>query len=252
MRSLLAPTCRKTARNIRLAHFASKSAKAILRLAFDRQESTYQYLPPKICIFLPTRYTAGFGDELQARSSSILSNRKLSQATFMKLNRRSFIAASAATVIASHVKAAPSIRDVNDRIGVCTIGFHGQGGSHINDILKMKDQAEYVAICDVDSDVLEHGAAIIEKAQGKKPRMYRDIHKALADKEVHAVTIATPNHWHSLAATWACEAGKDVYVEKPMSHNIFEGQQVVAAAKKYGKIVQHGTQSRANPQLIRD
>ena len=66
------------------------------------------------------------------------------------------------------------------------------------------------------------------------------------------MTIATPNHWHSLAAIWACQAGKDVYVEKPLSHNIFEGQQVVAAAKKYGKIVQHGTQSRANSQLIRD
>ena len=170
----------------------------------------------------------------------------------MKLNRRSFIAASAATVIASRVKAAPSIRDVNNRIGVCTIGFNGQGGSHIQDILEMKDQAEYVAICDVDSEVLERGAAIIEQAQGKRPRTYRDIRKALADKEVDAVTIATPNHWHALATIWACEAGKDVYVEKPLSHNIFEGKQVVAAAKKYGRIVQHGTQSRANPQLIRD
>ena len=170
----------------------------------------------------------------------------------MKLNRRYFIAASAATVIASRVKAAPSIRDVNGRIGVCTIGFNGQGRSHIQDILKMKDEAEYVAICDVDSDVLERGAAIIEEAQGKRPRTYRNIRQALADKEVDAVTIATPNHWHSLATIWACEAGKDVYVEKPLSHNIFEGKQVVAAAKKYGRIVQHGTQSRANPQLIRD
>ena len=85
----------------------------------------------------------------------------------MKLNRRSFIAASAATVIASRVKAAPSIRDVNGRIGVCTIGFNGQGGSHIQDILKMKDEAEYVAICDVDSDVLERGAAIIEKRKAR-------------------------------------------------------------------------------------
>ena len=87
----------------------------------------------------------------------------------MKLDRRSFIVASAATVIASRVKAAPSIRDANDRIGVCTIGFNGQGGSHIKDILKMKDQAEYVAICDVDTDVLERGAKIIEEAQGKRP-----------------------------------------------------------------------------------
>src|SRR3954453_4689401 len=170
----------------------------------------------------------------------------------MTLTRRSFLAASAATVVAARGVSFGAKPDANSRIGICTIGFNGQGGSHIKDILKMKDQAEYVAICDVDSDVLERGAKIIEEAQGKRPRTYRDIRQALADKEVDAVTIATPNHWHSLATVWACQAGKDVYVEKPMSHNIFEGQQVVAAAKKYGKIVQHGTQSRANAQLIRD
>jgi predicted dehydrogenase len=169
----------------------------------------------------------------------------------MKLNRRSFLAASAATVIASRVKAAPS-RDVNGRIGVCTIGFHGQGGSHIKDILQMKDEAEYVALCDVDSEVLERGAKVVESAQGKRPKLYRDIREALADKSIDAVTIATPNHWHSLAAIWACQAGKDVYVEKPLSHNIFEGKQVAAAAEKYGRIVQHGTQSRSNAMLIRD
>ena len=82
--------------------------------------------------------------------------------------------------------------------------------------------------------------------------MYRDIREALADKSIDAVTIATPNHWHSLAAIWACQAGKDVYVEKPLCHNIFEGRQLVEAAKKYGKIVHHGTQNRSNSTLIRD
>src|SRR5258705_12336848 len=120
----------------------------------------------------------------------------------MTLTRRSFLAASAATVVAARSASFAATRDTNSRIGVCTIGFHGQGGSHIKDILKMKDQAEYVAICDVDSEVLEQGAAIIEKAQGKRPRTYRDIRQALADKEVEAVTIATPNHWHSVAAIW--------------------------------------------------
>jgi predicted dehydrogenase len=170
----------------------------------------------------------------------------------MKVNRRSFMAASAATVIAARAKAAPAPRDANSRIGVCTIGFNGQGGSHIKDILGMKDGAEYVALCDVDSNVLERAASQIEQIQGKRPRTYRDIREALNDKEVHAVTIATPNHWHALATIWACQAGKDVYVEKPMSHNIFEGKQVVAAAKKYGRIVQHGTQNRANATLMRD
>ena len=163
----------------------------------------------------------------------------------MTLTRRSFLAASAATVVAARSASFAAPRDANSRIGVCTIGFNGQGGSHIKDILKMKDEAEYVALCDVDSEVLERGAKFVEEAQGKRPKLYRDIREALADKSIDAVTIATPNHWHSLAAIWACQAGKDVYVEKPLCHNVYEGRQLVEAAKKYGKIVQHGTQNRA-------
>ncbi len=170
----------------------------------------------------------------------------------MKLNRRSFLAASAATVVASCSNVSSTARDVNSRIGVCTIGFNGQGGSHLKEILQMKDEAEYVALCDVDSEVLERGAKLVESVQGKKPRLYRDMREALADKEVDVVTIATPNHWHSLATIWACQAGKDVYVEKPLSHNVFESRQVVAAAEQYNRIVQHGTQNRANSTLIRD
>lgn len=170
----------------------------------------------------------------------------------MTLTRRSFLAATAATVIAAPNRARAQARDTKSRIGICTIGFNGQGSSHIQDILQIKDEAEYVALCDVDAEVLERGAKLIETAQGKRPKLYRDIREALADKSVDAVTIATPNHWHSLAAIWACQAGKDVYVEKPLSHNIFEGRQLVEAAKKYGRIVQHGTQNRADPTLIRD
>ena len=78
----------------------------------------------------------------------------------------------------------------------------------------------------------------------------QDIRKALDDKNLDAVSIATPNHWHSLMAIWACQAGKDVYVEKPCSHNVFEGRKLVEAARKYDRIVQHGTQRRADPQWI--
>jgi predicted dehydrogenase len=170
----------------------------------------------------------------------------------MTLTRRSFLAASAASVVAARSASFAARSDVNSRIGVCTIGFNGQGGSHIKDILKKKDEAEYVALCDTDSDVLERGAKFVEEAQGKRPKLYRDIREALADKSIDAVTIATPNHWHSLAAIWACQAGKDVYVEKPLCHNVYEGRQLVEAAKKHGKIVQHGTQSRASGTLIRD
>ncbi len=169
----------------------------------------------------------------------------------MSLTRRSFLAASAATILATRATRA-SLPDANSRIRVCTIGFNGQGSSHIKNILQMKDEAEYVALCDVDADVLERGAKMVESAQGKRPKLYRDMREVMADKDIDAVTIATPNHWHSLATIWACQAGKDVYVEKPLSHNVFEGRQVVEAAKKYGRIVQHGTQSRADATLVRD
>ena len=120
----------------------------------------------------------------------------------MSLSRRTFLAASAATVVAARNVSRAAQSDVNGRIGVCTIGFNGQGGTHIKDILEMKDEAEYVALCDVDSEVLERGAKVVEQAQGKRPKLYRDIREALADKDIDAVTIATPNHWHSLAAIW--------------------------------------------------
>jgi len=139
----------------------------------------------------------------------------------------------------------------NDRIAVCVIGLNGQGGSHIRDITE-QNNAEVVALCDVDRRVLERRAAELEKATGKTPVLYRDVRDALADDSIDAVSIATPNHWHSLIAIWACQAGKDVYVEKPLSHNIWEGRQLVAAAEKHGTIVQHGTQSRSDNILIRD
>ncbi len=170
----------------------------------------------------------------------------------MELSRRKFLGSTAAAVIVAGTMARGKVYGANERIRMCSIGFNGQGRSHIGDILKMKDDAEYVALCDVDSKVLESAAKGVEKSQGKAPKLYKDIREALQDKNIDAVTIATPNHWHSLAAIWACQAGKDVYVEKPLSHNIYEGRQLVAAAEKHGRIVQHGTQSRSDSTLIRD
>jgi predicted dehydrogenase len=168
------------------------------------------------------------------------------------ITRKQFLGSTAAAVIVAGMKAQGRVIGSNNRIRICTIGFNGQGGSHINDILKLKDDAEYVALCDVDANVREKGAKIVTAAQGKAPKLYRDMREAFQDSSIDAVTIATPNHWHALASIWACQAGKDVYVEKPMAHSIYEGRQVVAAAKKYGRIVQHGTQSRSNGTLIRD
>ncbi len=168
------------------------------------------------------------------------------------VSRRVFLGTSAAAVIVAGLKAQGTVIGANNRVRVCTVGFNGQGGSHINDILKMKQDAEYVALCDVDANVRAKGAKLVETAQGKAPKLYADMREAFAQSDIDAVTIATPNHWHSLAALWAMQAGKDVYVEKPMSHNLHEGRQIIAAAKKFKRIVQHGTQSRSNATLIRD
>jgi predicted dehydrogenase len=170
----------------------------------------------------------------------------------MQLSRRQFLKSTATAAAFAGTIAGPNVFGANERIGICTIGFNGRGSSHIHDLLKLKDDAEYVALCDVDSKVLERGMKSVTEAQGKAPKGYQDIRQALENKEVDAVTIATPNHWHTLAAIWACEAGKDVYVEKPAAHSIYEGRQLVAAAEKHKRVVQHGTQSRANPGLVRD
>jgi len=170
----------------------------------------------------------------------------------MQYTRRQFISKTTAAVIVAGTMATGKVFGANNRIRMCTVGFNGQGGSHIRDILGMKDEAEIVALCDVDAKVLEHGAQNVQTAQGRAPKTYRDIRQMLEDGEIDAISIATPNHWHTLAAVWACQAGKDVYVEKPAAHSIYEGRQLVAAAKKYGRIVQHGTQSRSNATLRRD
>jgi predicted dehydrogenase len=170
----------------------------------------------------------------------------------MQYTRRQFLGKTATAVIVAGTLARGQVFGANNRIRICTVGFNGQGKSHIKDILAAKDQAEYVALCDVDATVLAREAKTVESAQGKAPKLYKDLRAALDDKDIDAITIATPNHWHALGSIWACQAGKDVYVEKPLSHNIYEGRQLVAAAAKYQRIVQHGTQNRSNPTLRRD
>jgi predicted dehydrogenase len=168
----------------------------------------------------------------------------------MALSRRAFLGASAAAAIAAGATGRKTVLGANDRIRVACIGIRGQGGGHIKNFLGM-DDCEVVALCDVDQNVLEGRAKGVQEASGKMPKTYRDIRELLADDGIDAVSIAMPNHWHSLATVWACMAGKDVYVEKPLSHNIYEGRQVVAAAEKHGRIVQHGTQRRSDARWIR-
>ncbi|HYK91866.1 MAG TPA: Gfo/Idh/MocA family oxidoreductase [Acidobacteriota bacterium] len=137
----------------------------------------------------------------------------------------------------------------NDRVHVGVVGLHGQGGAHVQQFSRMPD-VELAAFCDVDENVLNKAVSEFEKRGGTKPATFVDLRKLLEDKSIDAISIATPNHWHSLQAIWACQAGKDVYVEKPMSHNWWEGRQLVKAAQKYNRIVQHGTNSRSGLAVI--
>jgi predicted dehydrogenase len=136
----------------------------------------------------------------------------------------------------------------NERLNVCVMGVNGRGGSHVGAFKGGKD-TRITHICDVDGSVGGRVCDAIEKDTGHRPQLVPDIRKALEDKSLNIVSIATPNHWHSLGAIWAMQAGKDVYVEKPVSHNVSEGRRAVEVARKYKQICQTGTQSRSNPGM---
>jgi len=167
-------------------------------------------------------------------------------------NRRSFLkqSAAASTGVFYIAKTSWAQKSPGDTINMAVIGFGGRGGSHISGYKKLKDEGVRVAaLCDVDSNVLGKGVASFDKEKHKVTG-YTDLRKLLENKDIDAVSIATPNHWHALASIWAIQAGKDVYVEKPVSHCVWEGRQIVNAARKYGKIVQTGTQSRSSRKGI--
>jgi predicted dehydrogenase len=126
-------------------------------------------------------------------------------------------------------------------------GVGGRGLQLIDSLLKVPN-TRLVALCDVDQGILERTARRL-RDQGLTLSTHRDLRRVFDDREVDAVLVATPNHWHALAAVWACQAGKDVYVEKPVSHNLWEGRQMVAAARKHRRILQAGTQARSSPVL---
>ncbi len=165
----------------------------------------------------------------------------------MNQTRRSFLkhtlAATAALSLPSRIYAASA--GANSDIRIAGIGFRGRGMENLRGLLAAQG-VRMTALCDCDESVLAKGKAYFEGKGQKDIQTYQDIRKLLEDKNVDAVMIATPNHWHSLAGIWAAQAGKDVYVEKPVSHNVFEGRQLVEAARKYNKIIQTGTQSRSS------
>ena len=159
--------------------------------------------------------------------------------------RRTFVQASALSALA-----ATRVWGSNDRIKVAIVGVGSRGQAHIEGYAKQTD-AQIYALCDVDQANLERSQAHVKKLTGDTPKGFKDMREVFADKEVNVVSMPLPNHWHALATVWACQAGKDVYIEKPACHDPYEGKQMVAAARKYGRMVQVGSQGRSAPHKIR-
>lgn len=167
-----------------------------------------------------------------------------------RIERREFLQGSAAAVLAGGVVSSIAKGDANDRLRVAILGVNGRGGSHAESLSKLKDKnVEVAVLCDPDRKVLEKKQADWEKKFGFKAEIETDLQKVFDRKDIDAVTVATPNHWHALATIWACQALKDVYVEKPGSHNVREGRKMIEAADKYKRIVQHGVQLRSSPVI---
>ncbi len=133
---------------------------------------------------------------------------------------------------------------VNDQLRVAVVGVNGRGQEHVQGFAG-RNNCVITTICDADSAVIGKAMKAVERKQGKAPKYEQDIRKLVEDKDIDIITIATPNHWHALAAIWALQNGKDVYVEKPVSHNVSEGRRIIEAARKYNRICQTGTQSRS-------
>jgi predicted dehydrogenase len=169
------------------------------------------------------------------------------------LSRRQFIqgtAATGASLLITGTRASGKIIGANNRLRIAVAGLNGRGNAHIKGWLG-QDNVEIVALIDPDQNVLaRHLTSVAKQSGGKsRPKGFADVRKALEDRSLDAISIATPNHWHSLITIWAAQAGKHVYVEKPMSHDAAEGRIVVEAQRKYGVVVQHGTQSRSNANI---
>ncbi len=170
----------------------------------------------------------------------------MSQPTRREFLDEAFFAAAlggAALLLPAPARAARP-RLVADRVRLGVVGVRGRGLDHVKGYLNLPD-AEIVAICDIDSSMAARAAEQVEKKTGTRPEVFSDLRKLLERKDIDAVSLALPIHWHALAASWAMQAGKDVYVEKPCSHNVSEGRRLVEIQRRTGRICQVGTQSRS-------
>ena len=163
-------------------------------------------------------------------------------------NRREFLAhgAKAAAGIAAATVAtiARPVLGANDRVNIAVLGIRSRGKEHYRDWVKIPG-VQVHTLCDPDENLFDAAVAEVEKLQGKKPRTEYDLRRVFDDHDIDAVSIATPDHWHALASIWACQAGKHVYVEKPVSHTIWEGRKIVEAARRYNRVVSAGMQNRS-------
>jgi len=178
----------------------------------------------------------------------------------MEVSRRSFLkntaAASTAAIVAPTIVSA-KVFGANDRINAAVLGLNGRGKSHIQGFMS-QDNVQVTTFCDPDMNILKERQKEFKDKYGDDVALEQDLRRVMDNKDIDVISIATPNHWHSLAVIWACQAGKDAYVEKPGSHNIWEGRKMVEAVHKYDRIVQHGVQLRSSPavnkaiQLLRE
>lgn len=169
--------------------------------------------------------------------------------------RRRFLKTTAITTAATF--AAPAVlrgQDLNSRLRIAVVGMGGRANAHAQSLIELEKDAslniEFAGVCDCNANKLDVAVKAWGKRAGHDVAGYDDMRRVFDDDSIDAVTFATPNHWHSLCAIWACQAGKDAYVEKPGSHNIYEGRKMVEAARSYDRIVQHGTQCRSSANII--
>ena len=170
------------------------------------------------------------------------------------ITRREFLDAlavgAAGLAVGTTAKSYGQIAGANDRLNFAVIGLNGRGYAHLSSLRANKSAARVSHVCDVDSNILKKFADSVRQEMGEAPATGKDFREILERKDVDAITIATPDHWHTPMAIAGLQAGKHVYVEKPCSHNPAEGEMLLQAQQKYGKLVQMGTQQRSSPHTI--
>src|SRR6202521_1403720 len=170
------------------------------------------------------------------------------------VTRREFLDAlavgAAGLAVGSAAKSYGRVPGSNDRLNFAVIGLNGRGYAHLSALKANRKAARISHVCDVDSNILRKFADSVQRETGESPATDQDFRKILERKDVDAITIATPDHWHTPMAIAGLQAGKHVYVEKPCSHNPAEGAMLVQAQLKYRRLVQMGTQQRSSPHTI--